>query len=117
MTEPRTVRVVCPDCDDEGHVDLSYEMGPNDPPENDCSRCGGTCEFSATLLPLAGGPVVVEKGNMEVAREKLYSLAYELVECGGDVTDGDVLRILTVLWRTTLGRGDTIHIKRAEAKP
>lgn len=95
------------------------------------------------VIPLAGGSVVAENGNMEVAREELYSLAYELVECGGDVTDGDVLRILTALlpagivvadesveideplWPvsiptkggpTMLSFGDIIHIERKEAK-
>ena len=52
----------------------------------------------ALIIPLAGGPVVAEAGNMEVAQEELYSLAYELVECGGDCTDGDVMRILTALF-------------------
>ena len=143
-TKPKTVRVVCP-CNECKGSGLTLQGYGNERDNHECPECHGDGgeEFDAILIPLATGPVVVEKGAMELSRERLSLLAYEIVECGGGCTDGDVTRILAPLfpagiavadvsvtvalpsvklnlWLTgdlRVREGDTIHIERKEEGP
>jgi len=115
MTEPRKVRVVCEKCDSEGHVELSYEMGPNDPPETDCPRCLGACEFEATLIPLSTGPVVVDAGAWEGAKAAIAHIADEANAWEfRDTDDSDVRNVLAAFFPHGIEVAEVVGVVKNE---
>ncbi len=93
-TEPRTVRVWCEQC--EGKGEYMYQAETGEPYPVNCTDCGGKgWTHEATLIPLTGGPVVVETRAWEdaVAHVEL-AMQVERLALSEDVEDGYRERVL-----------------------
>ena len=108
-TEPRTVRVVCPDCQGRMVLPVPAPIEKAEP----CPYCDNGY-IQATLIPLTDGQqVVVEKGALGNAADVLDGIVDDIVNdrgCGRDVTSNDVVAVLTALFPAGIEVAEAVGI-------